>query len=341
MLRAILIANPASGRGSLLPARRTEMLRICREWGWTATMVQTGPEPGSAARLAAEAVQAGTRLVIACGGDGTVHGVLQGVAGTDAVLGVLPFGTANALARNLHLPLEPVAAMHRLMSYRAQRIPLGWAETERGGRWFAVLAGAGPDGMLVEMAAEQAGRRQGVWKARLGRSAYYARAARLFATRRFPAFQVEFLPVAGTGRECCEAVGVLASRVPNLGGLFRGLTAESRLHHPYLEVQLLRAPAQLSLPAWFAMSHLRLSRWNPWLLTIRATEVRCQPLAGRPVPQAQVDGEAAGALPLRMRVVPEALSLLAPAWALDETPWLLKPSARLDLLPGGERLLRP
>ena len=227
----MLIVNPAAGRSALSASRRAELLRICREWGWTASLVETGPEPGSAGRLAREAVVAGTRLVIACGGDGTVHDVLQGVAATDAVLGVLPFGTANALARNLKLPLEPGAALHRLMGYRAQRIPLGRAETDRGSRWFAVLAGAGPDGMLVETAAESV-----TAKVRFGRSAYYGRALRLFLTRRFPAFRVKYREHDRDGWQSCEAVGVLASRVPDLGGLFRGLTAESRLHQPFLEV---------------------------------------------------------------------------------------------------------
>ena len=72
------------------------------------------------------------------------------------------------------------------------------------------------------------------------------------------------------------------------------------------------------------MSHLRVGRWNPLLRTIRVREIRCEALTTGRLPMAQVDGEAAGQLPLRMRVVPEALSLLAPAWALDETPRLGK-----------------
>lgn len=321
----------------MLGSQREEMLRICQESGWEASLAETGPEPGSAERLARKAVQAGARLVIAGGGDGTVHGVLQGVAQTETMLGVLPFGTANALARNLHLPLDPVAALHRLMGWRAQRIPLGWAEIEAGGRWFTVLAGAGPDGMLVREDTATAGR-QGANKTRFGRSAYYGRAARLFLTRHFPTFQVQFRRWGHEEWECCEAIGVMASRVPDLGGLFRGLTAQSRLHHEYLQVQILRAPAHASLTAWIGMTHLRLARWNRLVPTLQVAELRCFPSrkSGAEV-WSQVDGEATGELPLHLRVVPDALSLLAPAWAWNETPRLPRVRLRADFWSRGNR----
>ena len=331
-MKAVLIVNPAAGKAGLLGNRREEMLRICRESGWEASLAETGPEPGSAERLAREAVQAGARLVIAGGGDGTVHGVLQGVARTETMLGVLPLGTANALARNLHLPLDPIAALHRLMGCRAQRIPLGWAETKAGGRWFTVLAGAGPDGMLVQEDAASAGI-QSASKRRFGRSAYYGRAARLFLTQRFPAFQVQFRRSGNEDWEQCEAVGVMASLVPNLGGLFRGLTAQSRLHHPFLQVQILRAPAHASLAAWVTMTHLRLARWNRMVPSLQVAELRCFPSPGsRAAVWSQVDGEATGELPLYLRMVPDALSLLAPGWAMNVTPrW---PRARLRQISG-------
>lgn len=315
VLPAVLIGNPAAGRFAKLRARQGEMLRVCQEFGWAATIVETGPEPGSAERLTRDAVHAGARLVIACGGDGTVHGVLQALAQTETALGVLPFGTANALARNLTLPLEPVSALHRLLGYRAHRIPLGWAETGMGGRWFCVMAGAGPDGMLVQASVAGAAAMSAAAKARFGRSAYYGRAARLLLTRRFEPFCVECRQQDRWHRH--TAIGVMASRVPDLGGLFRGLTAGSRLHHGRLQVQLLRGPALLSLPSWMAAAHLRLSAWNPLVETVDVDELRCTALRGHALPHAQVDGEPAGELPLTLRVVPDALWLLCPGWAVD------------------------
>ncbi len=241
----------------------------------------------------------GSALVLACGGDGTVHEVVQGLAGTGVPLGVLPLGTANALARNLGLPVEPVRALERLLSFTPQSIPLGELSTAAGTRWFTVMAGCGPDGALVHTLPRGA-------KALLGRAAYYGHAARLFATRQWPAFRVEYRVDAGSDWRDTEAVALMASRVPDLGGLFSGLTPGASLHHPHLHVHLLRGPAHLSLPAWFAMRQR-----NPLLTTLDVAEVRCTPL-GAGLIYAQADAEGAGTLPVSLRIVPDALTLLMP-----------------------------
>jgi diacylglycerol kinase family enzyme len=243
--------------------------------------------------------------VIACGGDGTVHGVLQGIAGTAIHLGVIPLGTANALARNLSLPTDPILALDKLLSFTAKQIPLGKAVTLTSTRWFTVMAGAGPDGILVQ-------EMKLATKARVGRSAYYTEAARLFLTRRFPQFRVEYKLQGSNIWESRLAVGMMASRIQNLGGLFSGLTSRSRLHHPHLLVQLLASPAHLAFPAWMALGKAGLGKANPWLTTLEVEELRCLPLQEEQQVFAQVDGEAAGALPLHIQIVPSSLHLLMP-----------------------------
>ncbi len=280
------------------------MVLVFSRHGFEVDIWRTTPEPESARDLAVRARES-CDTVIACGGDGTVHGVLQGIAGTATRLGVIPSGTANALARNLMLPSDPVLALDRLLSFPAKQIPLGKAETLISTRWFAVMAGAGPDGTLVEQMKLSA-------KARVGRSAYYAEAARLFLTRRFPQFKVEYRRLGSTVWENRLAVGMMASRIQNLGGLFRGLTSNSSLHHPHLLVQLLAAPAHLAFPAWMALGKVGLGNTNPWLKTLEVEELRCVPIQkGRKV-FAQVDGEAVGTLPLSIRIVPSSLYLLMP-----------------------------
>ena len=100
--------------------------------------------PGDGTRLAAEAVAAGCRLVVAAGGDGTVNEVLNGLAEDfgAAVLGVVPLGTGNDFARTLALPEDPVQAFQTAM--RGARRALDVIRVEsRGEAVYAVNACAG------------------------------------------------------------------------------------------------------------------------------------------------------------------------------------------------------
>ncbi len=167
------------------------------------------------------------------------------------------------------------------------------------------MAGAGPDGALVhemELAS----------KAHIGRSAYYSEAARLFMTRRFPAFRVEYGLSGSSTWTMRMAVAMVASRVSDLGGLFSRLTRASRLHHPHLLIQLLAAPAHLAFPAWIALGKLGFSKANPWLTSLEVEEVRCTSLDHKRATYAQVDGEAVGPLPLSIGIGSSMLQLFVP-----------------------------
>jgi diacylglycerol kinase family enzyme len=99
--------------------------------------------------LAAGAAHEGYEVVIALGGDGTVNEVLQGIAGTDVRLGIIPGGSTNVWARNLGLPndaIEATAALLDALRMRSERtLNLGRAN----GRYFGVNAGFGYDAEVV------------------------------------------------------------------------------------------------------------------------------------------------------------------------------------------------
>lgn len=96
------------------------------------------------------AIEAGAELIIVFGGDGLVNEVVNGMAGSPAVLGIIPGGTMNVLARNLGLPRDPLEAVDRVIDWAgeasagraaARRIPLGGAN----GRLFTFACGCGFD----------------------------------------------------------------------------------------------------------------------------------------------------------------------------------------------------
>lgn len=113
---------------------------------WTTTV----EDPGRG--MAREAVAAGCDIVVVVGGDGTVRAVADGVAGTDILLGIVPHGTGNLLARNLDIPLGDIpAALARIKAEEPRSIDLGWVEYNGVESAFAVMVGFGLDAqMLVE-----------------------------------------------------------------------------------------------------------------------------------------------------------------------------------------------
>lgn len=112
---------------------------------------------GHAQELAAHAVASGLDLVLVLGGDGTVNEVVNGLLGDDPrpdpesvpVLGVVPGGNANVMARALGLPNDPVEATGALMDAvregRSRTVGLGRA----GERWFTFNAGLGLDAEVI------------------------------------------------------------------------------------------------------------------------------------------------------------------------------------------------
>src|SRR3984957_9574932 len=90
------------------------LLALCREaakyHGWDADLLVT-EKAEAGVTAASSAALDGVDLVVAVGGDGTVRGCAEGLAGTGVPLGVVPHGTANLLARTLHIPGQPKAAL--------------------------------------------------------------------------------------------------------------------------------------------------------------------------------------------------------------------------------------
>src|SRR6187397_3253457 len=140
--RALLIANPVARTVS--PATLA-VIEKALSADLKLDVLET-LERGHATEVAREAVEGGeVELVIVFSGDGTINEVLNGLAGTDVALGVLPGGATNILVRALGLPLDPVEATGRLIAKAldddAFRLSLGVAD----GRYFAVNFGAGVD----------------------------------------------------------------------------------------------------------------------------------------------------------------------------------------------------
>jgi diacylglycerol kinase family enzyme len=105
--------------------------------------------------LAAGAAHEGYEVVIALGGDGTVNEVLQGIAGTDVRLAIIPGGSTNVWARNLGLPNDAVAATASILDALRMRSERTLNLGRANGRYFGVNAGFGYDAEVVRFVEQR------------------------------------------------------------------------------------------------------------------------------------------------------------------------------------------
>lgn len=141
-----LIINPVSGGYRKLDLARLE--GIATGQGCSLDVLKT-ERAGHATELAREASDNGIDLLLAGGGDGTINETINGIAGTDTPLGIVPLGTVNVLARECGLPLAPEAAFRAAIERDPQRISLGHIRTGEREKYFAFVAGAGFDAHVV------------------------------------------------------------------------------------------------------------------------------------------------------------------------------------------------
>lgn len=147
-----LVLNPVKARAD--EVRRTLEAMADRE-GLGSVLVLETEEDDPGTQMAKDALEAGVRLVIAAGGDGTVRTVAEQLTGTDVALGVVPLGTGNLLARNLDLPINDIEECLRIALTGRQRridtvdVRFTHEEGEVTRQTFTVIGGAGYDADIM------------------------------------------------------------------------------------------------------------------------------------------------------------------------------------------------
>jgi diacylglycerol kinase (ATP) len=315
MRKAALLYNPQSGgRQERRWADVEAVLKVLRTAGIEATANETG-SPANAAEQARRSAASGCDTVFACGGDGTIHDVLQGLAGSQTALAVIPLGTGNVLAHDLGIPLDPVgAARVALSSPERLRIALGRVEYQdfagaRCSRYFTVAVGVGVDAHLFYTL-------DGGIKKRLGIAAYYVQAAWLWLTHRMQFFEVEASASPGETPAKISVTELIAVRTTHFGGLLRELAPGASLSRQDLQLVLFRTRSRLCYLA-FVIRCILGQRWNvPGIELHSATLARCRSISPDQSPAQNIyveaDGELVGMLPAEISIVPDALTVLVP-----------------------------
>ncbi len=312
MERVALIYNPASGQYS---ARRKaaieEALRILREAGVEAEAYVT-EAAGSAGNHARQAIEAGCDAILACGGDGTVHEVLQSVAGTETALGVVPLGTANALASNLGLAGSPARAVRKLLQAEPVEVPVGRihyrdAAGEERWRYFLVAAGVGADALLMS-------RLDAGLKRRLGYALYLWEAVRIWAEGAMPLFEAVLPEYGDESARVLEVSQLLAVRVRSFGGVLNELAPGATLHNGKLRLLAFKTRSRMRYMRFLLAVLAGRHRFTGEIELLKTPSIECRPRNGSSAKVlVEADGEVLGSLPVRIEVAhPTTLRLLVP-----------------------------
>lgn len=311
MRRVALIYNPASGQYSARRRAAVEKaLDVFREAGVTAEAIET-KEAGEAMIHAQQAMHDGCDAILACGGDGTVHEILQSLVGSDVALGVIPLGTANALAADLGLIGAPAKVARKLLEAKPARISVGRIHYQEatgnpGSRYFIVAAGIGADALLMS-------RLDSRLKRRLGYVLYLIEAFHIWATSSFPLFEAA-LPANGHGdARVVDVSQLLAVRVRSFGGVLNKLAPGASLNNGSLSLLAFKTQSRLRYLSFLLAALAGRHTFNGAVELLQTPSIDCRAHNGaRETLFVEADGEVLGHLPVRLEVVPHSLTLLVP-----------------------------
>ena len=312
MRRAALFYNPHSGRRKKHRLKDVEAAAgILRSAGVEVEVAPTRGAADAAAQIRMS-VGEGFDTIVACGGDGTVHDVLQGLAGKDAALGIIPLGTANALAHDLRLPISAERAARALLTATPKRIAVGKIEYRDfnnvpSSRYFTVAAGVGVDAHLFYKLNR-------LIKDRMGMLAYYTKATHLWLTHRMRYFEAEFSRNGEGPKREARLSEMLAVRINYFGGVLRELAPGASLARNDMRLVLCRTGNRALYLAYVFRGTIGLSNVIPGIELAHADQITCRSAASEKPEDIYVeaDGELLGRLPITLSMVPDALTVLVP-----------------------------
>ena len=315
-LLPLVIINPASAGGA-----------TARSWPGIASDLRThfGPfscalteRPGDAEQIAASEAKKGRRLIIACGGDGTVSEVANGIlkSGCDVELGVLPSGTGGDFRRTLGISLRPADAARDLRQGRTRRIDVGRVtylnhEGEQESRYFLGVASFGMSGEVIERVKASGPQllpagRSSRWLS--GKISYGV--ATLQTTLKSPATTVHIRLDDGPERRLTVA-NLCVANARYFGGGMK-IAPYALLDDGRFDVIIIGDLGTLKIhttaPRLYLGKHLGMQQVHRHL----AARMTARPVKQDAEVAIEVDGELPGHLPATFELLPRALSVRCP-----------------------------
>ena len=291
-MKLAIIINPISGGGRAFASLK----RYVAQWphpNWEVQLLATRTDK-HAGLIAQDLIKQPLDLLAVCGGDGTINEVASCIPQSPFPIAVLPAGTANVLARELGLPLDPIRALQIALKRMICRVDLGGLE---GGsnRRFLFVAGVGYDAYVVSRVRPKL-------KRRLGKAAFVIEAVRGLRDYSFPEFQVVVDNRTFTATSC------LACNTRSYGGGLK-FSPEADMTDGLLDVLIVQGRHTFELAHFLLLSWLGKTATHDW---VHRLQIRSLKINGPAEVLVQTDGELAGHLPINISLDNLVFPLIVP-----------------------------
>jgi diacylglycerol kinase (ATP) len=232
-------------------------------------------------------------LVIVAGGDGTINEVINGIANSRTALAIIPFGTANVLARELGIPLGVKEASKLITEGEKIEIDLAYAETKEESRYYSMVLEAGFSALVMKDATSE-------FRKKWGKLAYPILLAKHVLTYKWPTIYVKH-PSTSTG----YLVMIANSRL--IWGEHQVADAASMTDGLLDLIIINRKDLWSKMDLFFSLAAGRLNKFLPE----EYHQIKEARVYSRSNIMIEVDGEMIGTAPVEVKVVPKALSVIA------------------------------
>ncbi|NWF51576.1 MAG: diacylglycerol kinase family lipid kinase [Nitrospirae bacterium] len=294
----IIIFNPIAKKAS--ERKIAKAYDLLKSKGYRVEVLTTRNK-GHAENLTIEAIKDNPSLIIAAGGDGTFNEVVNGVAGTEIPMAILPFGTTNVLAKELGVPENVESAIEFALSRTSKAVSLGKISSiyenqlthhsSPISRYFLLMAGIGFDGETVSRINETV-------KKISGKGAYIISGFETLMT-----YNPKEIIIDINGKTC-NGYSVIISKVAKYGGNFK-ITPNARLTDPFFYVCLFKGKRRIDILRYVIGIVVGRHLGYGDVDYIKASQVKVKGDA-----HIQIDGDYFGKTPADFEVVPNAVMLV-------------------------------
>ncbi len=141
-IRVKLIFNPIAGSNDESPIQLMSIIKEMQAWGLVPEtfLIEAGCD---LSKVVKDSIEQGIKHIVVCGGDGTIESVAREMIGTQAILGIIPGGTANNVALSLGIPTDIPSAIRLLRKGKRTKIDIGIATCGKTSTPFVEVCSVG------------------------------------------------------------------------------------------------------------------------------------------------------------------------------------------------------